>query len=146
MVQNLNTSRMSSAGLGAIPRSRDPTDCGVYCLVSHDDDPRIQKVGKADGAKGLRQRFRRYTGRKTPAKIASDKTDQRWRGAMTGPLSAECLSVYYYVTKPVKLSPIRFDDGPAVELDGQWARSLEIYLSGLAREEGHPLLLAGIGD
>jgi hypothetical protein len=55
-----------------------PTEHGVYCLISHNGS-RIQKIGKAEGKHGLRGRFNGYTGQKTLAKIASDRTDQRWK-------------------------------------------------------------------
>jgi hypothetical protein len=104
----------------------------------------------------LRGRFSSYTGRKTLAKIAGDRTDQRWKIAMTGPvLNGERLSVYYYATAPkIITSPLSFDDGSEPkDLECLWARSLEKYLSQLVRAEYKKrglmethLLLAGLGD
>jgi hypothetical protein len=71
-----------------------PEDFGVYCLFSHNGS-RIQKTGKAEATGGLRARFCGYTGAKTDRKIASDKTDQRWKRIMTDSLRGKRLSVYY---------------------------------------------------
>ena len=139
---------------GDAPTLSLPQESGVYCLFSHGDS-RIQKVGKTEKAGGLRARFGDYTGKKTDGKIASDKTDQRWKRIMTDKLRGERLSVYYYVTVPKKFrSPIRFDDdGFEQELNGHWARSFEAYLSKLVRNECRAknlldthLLLSGAAD
>jgi hypothetical protein len=131
-----------------------PTEHGVYCLVSHGGS-RIQKIGKAEGKNGLRGRFNGYTGQKTLAKIASDRTDQRWKTVMTGALHGERLSLYYYATVP-RLIPLPFpvdDASQPKELECHWARSLEKYLSKLVRDEHKKrgllethLLLSGLGD
>jgi hypothetical protein len=131
-----------------------PRESGVYCLFSHGNS-RIQKVGKTEKAGGLRARFTDYTGKKTDGKIASDQTDQRWKRIMEGPLRGERLSVYYYVTPPMKFqSPIRFNDnGFDQELSCHWARSFEALLSKLVRNECREnnlldtyLLLSGAAD
>jgi hypothetical protein len=131
-----------------------PNERGVYCLLSHKGS-RVQKVGKADGAYGLRGRFLGYTGKKTTEKILRDKTDQRWKAAMTGELRAQPLSVYYFITKPQPIaSPIDFGDGVQKELQCHWARSFEQYLSALFRKDYKDkkvlnvthFLLAGLGN
>ena len=128
---------------------------GVYCLLSHNDS-RVQKIGKADGAEGLRGRFIGYTGKKTEQKLIKDRTDQRWKVAMTGDeLRGQRLSVYYFITKPKMIaSPIDFGEGVYKELQCHWARTFEQYLSALFRAEYRDrnvlnlthFLLAGMGD
>ncbi len=68
---------------------------GVYCLFSH-GGTRLQKVGKADGAHGLRGRFRGYTGAKTEEKSERDPTDRLWKTVMTGSLKGERPQCVYY--------------------------------------------------
>lgn len=129
-----------------------PIERGVYCLLSH-GDTQIQKIGKADGQDGLLGRFRSYTGAKTAAKIAGDRTDQRWKRVMTGALNGERLSLYYYVTPP-QPTEFRLDGGfEPKQLECHWARSLEKYLSKLVRDEYTKrnlhetcLLLSGLAD
>jgi hypothetical protein len=130
-----------------------PQQPGVYCLFSHSGS-RLQKIGKTESTGGLRDRFRGYTGKKTEGKIARDRTDQRWKRMMTDALRGERLSVYYYVTAPKKFeSPIRFDNVSDHELNCHWARSLEVYLSKIVRDEclakhltDTHLLLSGVAD
>lgn len=113
-----------------------PREPGVYCLLSH-EGTRIQKIGKAEAKGGLYSRLLGYTGAKTAAKIASDKTDQRWKRVMEGVLNGESLSVYYYATVPQIIdAPFKFEDGIEREqLECHWARSLEKYVSKVVRGE-----------
>jgi hypothetical protein len=131
-----------------------PREPGVYCLLSH-GSTRIQKIGKAEAKGGLYSRLLGYTGARTAAKIASDKTDQRWKRVMEGVLNGENLSVYYYPTVPQIIdAPIKFDGNAEREqLECHWARSLEKYLSKVVREEYTKrgllethLLLSGLAD
>lgn len=124
-----------------------PREAGVYCLLSH-DDTRVQKVGKTEKQGGLRARLSDYTVRRTMEYVAGDPTDLLWRKAMEGPLLGQPLGVYYYVTTPKRFpSPVCFDDAAiARELSCHWARSLEVYVSQVARTEGHPMLLSGVSD
>jgi hypothetical protein len=131
---------------------RLPETPGVYCLFSH-CGTRLQKIGKADGASGLRGRFRSYIGAQTEEQSERDRTDRLWRTVMTGKLTGERLSVYYFVTRPEAVSvPFVLDGAPPAELKYDWARPLEKYLSRFFRRdhgelvgETH-LLLSGIGD
>jgi hypothetical protein len=126
---------------------------GVYCLFSH-GGTRLQKVGKADGAHGLRGRFRSYTGAKTEEKSERDPTDRLWKTVMKGNLKGKSLSVYYFETPPGVMSiPFVLDGAPPAEpIKYHWARPLEEYLSRLFRCEHGELvgkthmLLSGIGD
>jgi hypothetical protein len=134
--------------------SKLPEKCGVYCLLSH-GDARVQKVGKADGARGLYGRFLSYTAKKKEDKAINDRTDRLWRTIMTDKLLGRALSVYYFVTEPMMIeSPIDFDDGVREVYKCQWARDFERSLSLRFREqyknEGVAgvthFLLSGAGD
>ncbi len=126
-----------------------PGKAAVYCLFSHLDQ-RIQKVGKAEGASGLSQRFLAYTKASTPARMARDATDRLWQRVMTGPLRGQALSVYYLLTPPVELEcPVRVPEINRVR--AHWARDLETVLSKALRLElaqslnsAPELLLSGI--
>jgi hypothetical protein len=126
---------------------------GVYCLFSH-GGTRLQKIGKADGKRGLRGRFRGYTGAQTEEKSEADRTDRLWKTVMNGNLRDQRLSVYYFETPPGVMSiPFVLDGAPAAEpIKYHWARPLEEYLSRLFRREHgeqvgetHMLLLSGTG-
>jgi hypothetical protein len=134
-------------------KERLPKVQGVYCLFSH-GDTRLQKIGKADGASGLRGRFGGYTGAQTEEQSERDRTDRLWKTVMTGKLEGEILSVYYFETPPGVMSiPFVLDGGPPAEpIMYHWAKPLEAYLSKLFRSEHGGLvgkthmLLSGIGD
>jgi hypothetical protein len=125
---------------------------GVYCLFSHGGS-RLQKIGKADGASGMRGRFRSYIGAQTEEQSERDRTDRLWKTVMRGKLEGQRLSVYYFETPPGVVSePFVLDGVPPAELKYDWARPLEKYLSRLFRRENGVLvgethmLLSGIGD
>jgi hypothetical protein len=126
---------------------------GVYCLFSH-SGTRLQKIGKADGKRGLRGRFRSYTGAKTEEKSEADRTDRLWKTVMTGKLKDQLPSVYYFETPPGVMSiPFVLDGAPpAKPIMYHWARPLEQYLSELFRSEHRKLvgnthmLLSGAGE
>ena len=140
--------------LGAVMSMRElPEVHGVYCLLSH-GGTRLQKVGKADGKRGLRQRFESYTVAKSEEQSERDLTDRLWKTVMKGKLLGERLSVYYFRTLPgVMPEPFVLDGAPATEpIMYHWARPLEKYLSTLFRTELGELvgethmLLSGAGD
>lgn len=118
-----------------------PEQSGIYLLVS-ENEINIQKVGKAEGVKGLKQRFSSYTTKKNKReKLEKDKTDALWHSIMTGQLINQPLRVYIYPTSPV---PVNIDIGKTTyTLKSQWARGLEKTLSQIARKENHDLLLSG---
>ena len=120
-----------------------PTHHGVYLLFSHGGS-RLQKVGSAEGAGGLRQRFGNYTGARTEEKLKRDPTDQLWRRVMTGELSGERLSVYYLVVTPsmkVQLLNRKIDCRSARLLEGELrAFAKECHARNLPET---PLLLMG---
>lgn len=114
---------------------------GVYLLVS-ENIVNVQKVGKAEGAKGLKQRFSSYTTKKNKRnKIENDKTDALWHSIMTGKLLNKPLRVYIYPTLPIT---VNVNIGQSTHMiESQWARGLEKVLSQMARKENHDLLLSG---
>lgn len=125
-----------------------PSAPGIYFILSENKKlgkKTIQKIGKAEGAGGLRQRFLAYTSKKSiEGKVLKDRTDLKWYVAMSGALQGEKLQVYVFVTKPeVKVVSI---GNCSVDIELHWARSLEKELSLLARKEGFDkdgMLLAG---
>jgi hypothetical protein len=109
-------------------RTKIPEESGVYALFSHSGE-KIQKVGKAEGAGGLRSRFKRYTYKKNDEKLKKDPTVALWLRVMTNQLFNQKLTLYYILTPP-KL--IENEISSHFNFDGvylQWARDLEYRLS-----------------
>jgi hypothetical protein len=107
-----------------------PSSSGIYFILSH-NSKRVQKIGKAEGTKGLNQRLKNYTSKKKREKL--DKTATLWHEVMTDPkkLKNQELNVFYYETKPMLVSNpiVRFK-----KLEANWARSLEKGLSEIANQ------------
>ena len=134
------------AGFQWVAGSADdvPFQPGVYFLMSHDSS-RLQKIGKAEGAKGLNQRFHQYTSLKSiKGKIQKDKTDLLWYSKMTDPTSGlfgERINVHWYITKPAVVKLPHRDIN--LELEAHWARSLERELNLLALSQNLKMELSG---
>lgn len=121
-----------------------PTEPGIYFLLSH-NSTRLQKIGKAEGAKGLIQRLGQYTTIKSiDGKIMRDRTDRLWFSKMThadSELRGQEIDIYWYITKPALVS---LEDGDLMlKLEAQWARSLERELNLIAAKQGHHMELSG---
>lgn len=138
--------RSDKAGFAWTTGSLDtvPAEPGIYFLLSH-NSTRLQKIGKAEGAKGLIQRLGQYTTIKSiDGKIMRDRTDRLWFSKMTRADSELCgqeIDIYWYITNPTLVS---FEDGGlTLKLEAQWARSLERELNVIADKQGHCMELSG---
>lgn len=118
-----------------------PSHPGIYFLLS-DDLTAVQKIGKAEGRGGLRQRFKQYTSKKLiNGRVLTDDTDGLWFKAMKGILINKKIDVYYYTTPPEIVNFSNF--GLSFCLEAHWARSFERTLNVLARSESQPMFLSG---
>ena len=121
-----------------IKHSAVPDVPGVYAYLTGDA---VQKIGKAEGAGGLRSRH--AFGRGDTTKNATTALWARVWG--DGQLKGVAVDVFFH---PLPTVPVIVDVpgfGPK-EVQLQAARSLECLLSEAARDEGEPLLLAGAAD
>lgn len=66
------------AALNALPQDR-----GIYFFLSH-ENTRLQKIGKANGQGGLRERIRKYKVLVNPEHPPADRTPLFWYRVMTG--------------------------------------------------------------
>jgi hypothetical protein len=107
---------------------------GVYFIL---DKANILKIGKADGQQGLKGRVADYRKSLVSMFKNGDPTVLLWNREMTGSLSDKILSMYLL---PLESKKILFR---GVEVESSIARSLELALSTLAREQGHSLKLSG---
>lgn len=123
---------------GGLPRL-----VGVYAWV--DTKGRIQKIGKAEGRDGMRQRTSFGRGKVGPDGQPKDATTRLWKRVWEGPLVGESIDVYFSPHPPVSL-PIDVPGVGRVTVQSQVARSVEELLSRRAREEREPMLLAGKGN
>jgi len=123
---------------GFVYPSRNPSDKrrGVYMKMSRHG---IEKIGKAEQNKGLQARTSQYGRfRKRIREETSDPSDRLWESADV--LHKETMDLYFYPCPSEQVSV----EGLTIEND--FIRPLEKFLSKQAREEGHPMRLAGKGD
>jgi|TARA_R110000764_G_scaffold135110_1_gene223196 hypothetical protein len=114
--------------------SYEKTNQGIYFILDKED---ILKVGKADGQTGLKGRIATYRNSLVENFKRGDSTVVLWNRVMTGSLSDRVLSIYLLPLEPEK----KLFHGVEVELS--IARSLELELSKLAKQQGHSLKLSG---
>ena len=114
--------------------SYQKTNQGIYFILDKED---ILKIGKADGQKGLKGRVADYRKSLVSMFKDGDRTVLRWNREMTGSLSDRILSMYLLPLEPEKKLYL------GVEVELSIARSLELELSKLAKEQGHSLKLSG---
>ena len=67
---------------------------GVYFLLSH-NDTQIQKIGLANGIRGLSQRMEGYERIYRLDRPTGDPTMALWHRMMTGPLQGQTLSLWF---------------------------------------------------
>lgn len=116
-----------------------PKDVGVYIWL--DESGRVQKVGKAEGREGLRQRYSWGTG--DPER---DSTTRLWRDVWgSGALRGKRIKVYFDPCPPLSMMKEVRGFG-RIEVLAQTAREEERTLSIWARNDGEPMLLAGKAD
>ena len=110
---------------------------GVYFILHRN---KIQKVGKADGAKGLQARLRNYAS-SNKSRVTGKYIDQftiSLNEKMASPeLKGKAVSFYYYEI-PKKETTLE-----GFKVQTCMARSFEKELSIQARLQGHPMTLSG---
>jgi len=112
---------------------------GVYFLLSH-NDTQIQKVGLANGIRGLSQRMEGYERIYRLDGPTGDPTMALWHRTMTGPLQGETLSLWFTslsATTDVEVL------GGNMTLSWDPHREVERILAREAEACGHPLYLSG---
>lgn len=108
---------------------------GVYVIMYRN---KIQKVGKADGVKGLGQRLGSYA-RSNLSNIKRANPDSftiALHKNMTTKLKGKAMQFYFFATPKEQVS------FKGLHVEACYARSLEKELSMLARLQGHPMLLS----
>ena len=113
--------------------SYQKTNQGIYFILDKED---ILKIGKADGQKGLNGRVGNYRSKLVSKFDKNDSTVLLWKREMTGSLSDRVLSMYLLPLEPEKKLYL------GVEVELSIARSLELELPKLAKEQGHSLKLS----
>tara|TARA_B100000787_G_C16182553_1_gene292730 strand:- start:1398 stop:1838 length:441 start_codon:yes stop_codon:yes gene_type:complete len=113
--------------------SYQKTNQGIYFILDKED---ILKIGKADGQQGLKGRVANYRSSLVSSFKKADSTVLRWNREMIGSLSDRTWSMYLLPLEPEKKPFLGFE----VELS--IARSLELELPKLAKEQGHSLKLS----
>ena len=113
--------------------SYQKTNQGIYFILDKED---ILKIGKADGQQGLKGRVANYRSSLVSSFKKADSTVLRWNREMIGSLSDRTWSMYFLPLESEKKLFLGFE----VELS--IARSLELELPKLAKEQGHSLKLS----
>ncbi len=112
---------------------------GVYFLLS-DKMTQIQKVGKANGIDGLRQRMVDYQTCRQGAEL-QNPTPALWHAVMMGPLQGKPLSLWFSsFSQPATIVAL----GQAYDVLLNPHDELERRFQNEARAEGHPLLLSHV--
>jgi len=114
-----------------------PTDHAVYFLLSSFG---IEKVGKADGKGGLKQRFSRYL--KVNKTLKNDDTDKRWHRTMSSQDMLDQEIQIYYITFPKETKTLKTSLGE-LEIKFSPASQVEKVLFLTAKREGNPMQLSG---
>ena len=110
----------------------------VYFLLSH-NDTQIQKVGLANGIRGLSQRMEGYERIYRLDGPTGDPTMALWHRMMTGPLQGETLSLWFTSLSATTAVEVL---GENMTLSWDPHREVERILAGEARTSGQPLLLS----
>lgn len=114
-----------------------PTDHAVYFLLSSFG---IEKVGKADGKGGLKQRFSRYL--KVNKTLKNDDTDKRWHRTMSSQDMLDQEIQIYYITFPKETKTLKTSLGE-LEIKFSPASQVEKVLFLTAKSERNPMRLSG---
>ena len=110
----------------------------VYFLLSH-NDTQIQKIGLANGIRGLSQRMEGYERIYRLDGPIGDPTMALWHRMMTGPLQGETLSLWFTSLSATTAVEVL---GENMTLSWDPHREVERILAGEARTSGQPLLLS----
>jgi hypothetical protein len=114
-----------------------PTGTGVYAWLTGNE---VQKFGKAEGERGLRQRHHFGRGR------LDDSTTALWHRVWgEGTLQGARIDVFFFPLPAMSVTVAVPGVGP-MTVPAHTARGLEYLLSAMARGEGNPMLLAGRAD
>jgi len=112
---------------------------GVYFLLSH-NDTLIQKVGLANGIRGLSQRMEGYERTYRLDGPTGDPTMALWHRMMTGPLQGQTLSLWFTSLSATTAVEVL---GETITLSWDPHREVERILAREAEACGHPLYLSG---
>jgi hypothetical protein len=113
-----------------------PTDHAVYFLLSSFG---IEKVGKADGKRGLKQRFSRYL--KVNKTLKNDDTDKRWHRIMSQDMLGQEIQIYY-ITFPKETKTLKTVLGE-LEIKFSPVSQVEKVLFLAAKDQRNPMRLSG---
>ena len=131
--------KYSSSGFGWEWTAKEelPSEHAVYFLLSSFG---IEKVGKADGKGGLKQRFSRYL--KVNKTLKNDDTDKRWHRTMSSQDMLDQEIQIYYITFPKETKTLKTSLGE-LEIKFSPASQVEKVLFLTAKREGNPMQLSG---
>jgi hypothetical protein len=131
--------KYSSSGFGWewTAKKELPSEHAVYFLLSSFG---IEKVGKADGKGGLKQRFSRYL--KVNKTLKNDDTDKRWHRTMSSQDMLDQEIQIYYITFPKETKTLKTSLGE-LEIKFSPASQVEKVLFLTAKSEGNPMRLSG---